>query len=417
MSYRDHGIVAKITVGDKHMSYGRQLYHNLCEVVEQSENFFMNVHEYKDHRIVMFDYSLTIPNDFGVGEALEARGSCFEIDEHGNFVSIVALPFEKFFNVHEYDYDSNHDLKETFKQRYGIECDSETVMSLCNDPETIIMDKRDGSIITFFTLDSELDCKSNSSLTSDYKFEALNILKNSQPELYDRIKNICSEGYSVCTEYTSKNPYRQIVLPYQEDLIVVTGVRSHVDGSYMPYQTMIDVFGTDNVVESYSKNIDLSVYDESDIEGYVVWHQPTGLHFKLKTKWYLERHRIKAAILTPSNVWELYINGDIDDVGASVPESNKSIFEYFMQESEHLYNEIVHMGISLYEQHKHLDRKDFFNNAIIDDEKYKIAGVLARHLYNGCSVSEALDKIRHNLLIKRNISSMGIPKWSYDDRI
>jgi len=396
------------------MSYGKRLFTELCDVVECSDNFFMNVHEYNGHRIAMFDYSLTIPNDFGIGQALEARGSCFEIDENDNFIDIVALPFEKFFNLHEYDYDGNHDLKHTFEKRYGVECNSMSVMALCNDPDSIIMDKRDGSIITFFMLDGVLDCKSNSSLTSEYKVEALLLLKTSQPDLYHNIERICKKGYSVSTEYTSKNPYRQIVLPYDEDLITVTGVRSHTDGSYMPYPQMIGEFGLPNVVESFNKAIDLGVHDEENIEGYVVWHQPSGLHFKLKTQWYIDRHRIKSAILTPSNVWELYINGDIDDVGASVPESNKPIFEYFMKECETLYNDIVRMGIELYEQFKHLDRKGFFANSYISDEKYKIAGSLARNLYLGMTMQDALERIKKDLLIKRNISRMGIPLWRYD---
>ena len=396
------------------MSYGKRLFTELCDVVACSDNFFMNVHEYNGHRIAMFDYSLTIPNDFGIGQALEARGSCFEIDENDNFIDIVALPFEKFFNLHEYDYDGNHDLRIKFKERYGIECTSEKVSELLTSPETVIMDKRDGSIITFFLLDGVLDCKSNSSLTSDYKVESLNLLRNAQPVLFRKIEDLCVQGFSVSTEYTSANPYRQIVLPYDTDSITVTGVRSHSDGKYMSYDDMVGYFGEQYVVERIPMiNLD-DVSGMEDIEGFVVWHQPSGLHFKLKTQWYIDRHRVKSEILTPSNVWELYINGDIDDVGASVPESNKPIFEYFMKECETLYNDIVRMGIELYEQFKHLDRKGFFANSYISDDKYKIAGSLARNLYLGMNLQDALERIKKDLLIKRNISRMGIPLWRYD---
>lgn len=397
------------------MEYGQWLFNELRDVVKaKPENFFMNTHQYRNCNIVMFDYSLTIPNDFGYGQALEARGSCFRVDDKGEYVSIVALPFEKFFNLHEYDYEGNHDLKESFTNRYGVECDSSTVGLLADDPDTIIMDKRDGSIITFFELGGKLDCKSNSSLTSDYKEEALTLLETRYPELYALIEKVCSAGYSVSTEYTSNNPYRQIVIPYDKDEIIVTGVRSHKDGTYVPYDKMVSIFGKQYVVEQINKPIDVHAKDETDIEGYVIWHQPSGLHFKVKTEWYLERHRIKAEILTPSNVWELYINGNIDDVGLSVPESNKPIFEYFMNECETLYTDIVSLGKNLYEENKHLDRKDFFSTAIIKDPKYVIAGSLARHLYLGTSMHDALELIKRDLLIKRNISRMGIPLWRYD---
>lgn len=397
------------------MNYGQWLFNELMDVTKQCpENFFVNTHEYKGKRVAIFDYSLTVPNDFGYGEALEARGSCFEIDENGDYLSIVALPFEKFFNLHEYDYHGNDDLKAKFESRYGVKCTAETVGALSSLDDTIIMDKRDGSIITFFDWYDGLDCKSNSSLTSDYKAEALKILREKYPLLYERISSVCSLGYSVSAEYTSNNPYRQIVLPYDEERIVVTGTRSHEDGSYMSYDDMVTEFGSEFVVDKIDTVIDQSSYEQENIEGYVVWNQSSGLRFKVKTEWYMERHRVKENILTPSNVWALYINGEVDDVSGFIPESNRPIFEYFLEQCDDLYKHIIQMGLELYELNKHIERKEYFHNIKVTDRRYKMAGVIAANLYNGELMPSIVERLKGEMLKRKNISRMGIPLWRYD---
>lgn len=397
--------------------YGKWLFDQLKSVVEHNpEKFFMNESTYNDRKVVVFDYALTIPNDFGYGEALETRGSCFEVDDELNYVSLVCLPFEKFFNPHELDYHGNDDLSVKLQERYGVTCNSEYVMELANSNDTIVMEKRDGSIISFFEWYGKLDCKSNSSLTSDYKNEALKLIQ-SQPQFYQLVKDLTALGNTVITEYTSRLPIRQIVLPYNCDELVVTGVRSHYDGSYMSYDDMVAYFGQDRVVEQFNKSVDTSIFNEENIEGYVIWHEPTNFRAKLKTQWYLDRHRIKESVLVPSNVWGMYINEKIDDVMQHVPESNREYLEYFVDRCEDLYTTIIHKGFELYDNYKHLERKDFFTELTCkdSDQIYSLAFIIAKNLYNGKSKQEAIEHIKEQMLISKKVSRLGITNWSYYD--
>lgn len=391
------------------MSYGQWLYTELCDVVNtKPAHFFKNVVDYNGHKVAIFSYALTTPDDFGYGQALETRGSAFIVDNEENFISLLALPFEKFFNLHELDYE-NAVLNEKFKERYGVFCTSETVNLLMD--ECIVMDKRDGSIITFFMLDGVLDCKSNSSMTSDYKYEALEVLKNN-PELYQKIEGCCSKGYSVSTEYTSNNPMRQIVLTYDEERIVIHGVRSHEDGSYLSYAEMINTFGVDDVVATIDTQINDESFTKEDIEGYVVWHEHTNLRVKIKTDWYVTRHGARDAATVPSNVWKMFINDTVDDVTGLLAESSVLFLEEYLKKSRELYDGIVNDGIDYYENNKHLDRPEFFKKVVSNDPIDSHSCNLAKNLYNGVSMEKALDKLHEKFTERKTISRLGITKWT-----
>lgn len=396
--------------------YSKELYYRLVDVVNQNpEKFFRNISHYQGRYVAIFDYALTIPNDFGYSDALETRGSCFEVDHNGEFVSLLCLPYEKFFNPHELDYHGNDALADKLKERYGVECNSEYVMELANDPDTVVMEKRDGSIITFFHWLGKLDAKSNSSLTSDYKKEGMQLLERDK-HFHTLVNDITHDGYSVMCEYTSDIPTRQIVIPYDRSELIVTGVRSHHDGSYMSHDDMVAYFGYDRVVKRVNTTVDVHSFNEEGIEGYVTWHLPSGFRSKIKTQWYLERHRVKESVLVPSNVWRMYINETLDDVVQHVPTSNMAYLEFFIDKCETLYHNIISQGFDLYDNHKHLDRKDFFSELKLKDstEVYSLSFSLAKNLYLGKTRQDAIEHLKEQLLIDRKMSRLGIKEWSYN---
>lgn len=400
------------------MNYGQELFENLMKTVQaKPEKFFANDIEYDGRNLIIFDYSLTIPNDFGTGDALELRGSCFEVDEKGDYVSLVALPYEKFFNPHELDYGGNTDLQEKLKERYGVECSSDAAFDLANDSNTVIMEKLDGSIITFFDWYGDIDCKSNSSLTSDYKYEALELLK-SDAILYALVYGLVQEGYSVMAEYVSSLPTRQIVVPYTQDQLIITGVRSHEDGSYMSYKDMLQYFTENYVVKNVQRHVDSSIFDEQDIEGYVFWHEPTGFRGKLKTEWYLNRHRMKESTLFPSNIWELYIKEDIDDILQSLPQSSIDYVEHFVERCDDLYFGIIDKGYELYETYKHLDSKHFHMSIVNKkgSESYALSYTIASMLYKGTNKKDVHEHIKKEMLKRKKVSRLGITEWKYDPK-
>ena len=129
----------------------------------------------------------------------------------------------------------------------------------------------------------------------------------------------------------------------------------------------------------------------------------------------MERHRVKENIMIPSNVWGLYIKGLIDDVSAMVPKSNIEYFEFLLEKCDTLYKSIVHLGIELYENNKHLDRKDYFPAIAIADEKYKLSRTIATQLYNGVDIHQIMEQVKDSMLQRKNITRLGITQWSYDE--
>lgn len=386
------------------MSYGKFLYYSLLDVVENNpEKFFCNKIDYRCERLVMFDYSLVIPEDFSAKNALEARGSLFKVDENGDYLDLVCLPYEKFFNLHEFSYITSDKICSTFKERYGVIPHENIVSELIDEGHRpVFMDKRDGSIISFFDWNGELDAKSNSSLTSDYKFEALEIVKNDSV-LLDKISTLCSYGFTVITEYTSKNPARQIVVPYSRDEIIVTGVRSHENGLYWSHQKIMEYFGSSYTVDTVPY-VDACDYEQEGIEGYIVSFESLGLRFKLKTQWYLERHRV-ASLITPRMVWEYYITETIDDISGSVPEVQRGIFNHYIEVCDDIMKCLIDNAECFYEKNKEMSRKDYF--VLLNTGQREQWKILAGMMYNQ-PYRDAIVRFKDKLLKTKTMSDLGI---------
>lgn len=385
------------------------LFNEMKELTEHSEKFFMNHHVYRGRNVVVFDYSLTIPANFSSQAALECRGSVFEVDENMNFVRCVCRPYEKFLNSHEYDYDGNQPLFDNVKNVYGVDVrGSEDVRNL---DVAYALDKLDGSIISAFDWYGELDMKSNSSLTSDYKWMALDMIKADQT-LFDRSKQLTDQNYTVIYEMISSNPKYQIVLTYDVDRLVVTGVRHNNTGEYFSYQEMVDHFGSEYVVEKID-NWDWSdAVSKDNIEGYVLVTE-CGLRVKMKTEWYVTHHNTKENFLsTARHFWEAYINGDTDDVflvikGNPVLEDR---FNDLLTKCDSLYTQIMEDGHNFYEENKELSNADYFMKLKSHDFENFMSSTYASLLKN-TPHEKAVKVVDDKMLIKKNISKMGISEW------
>lgn len=389
----------------------REVYYHLLQRTRDTEKFKMNVSEYKGRRVALFDYALTVPNDFADSEyTLESRGSLFEIDENDDFVSVLCLPYPKFFNLHEYDWGASNSLCDVFNDRYGFIPND----ALVNNFETIheakpyFLEKLDGSIISFFELDGELDCKSNSSLISDYKYEALKII-DLDPEFREIVLGQCQQGWTVMAEYTSANPSRQIVIPYTETKLTVTGARHKLTGEFKSHTDLIELFGEDHVVAKID-GVSLTDYEESDIEGYILVVEEFGLRLKLKTEWYIDRHRI-ATDMSNKQIWCIYLDEKLDDFSAFVPTPRKDYYEFLINEFDNIVSGIKTQGREFFEKNKHRETKDFFG--IINQEKRTaspqrhLALLYATRLFTS-DVDTANRELIRKLKINKTISSLRI---------
>lgn len=397
----------------------KQVFEKLKLFVEQNpDKFFMNVSEFEGVRTAVFDYSLTVPNNFSTQYALEARGSLFQIDEDDNYVATLAMPFEKFFNLHEYDYANTELMHEAVSTRYGIEVhSSEDVKKL---PIKNIFTKEDGSIITNFMLDNKMHCKSNSSLTSEYARKAEELLCQNN-NLYAVAYTLLKDGWNTIFEFTSNNPKYRVVLPYDTEKLTVLAVRNNATGEYMNYESIVSAYGEEHVVKRHDKTLSELLEEQHNaigIEGYIV-ETECGLRYKIKTEWYVGVHRTKSHLFSsPRNVWEAFINEELDDCYETFAENQeaKDMLDKYVAKCDQLYTFIVHTGNKYYELHKDKGRAEFFAKlketrqaGLTFAEEIALATYAAR-LYTA-DREDAMDRLKDILLIQKTVSRLGITSW------
>lgn len=385
------------------------LFYEMKKLSETSDKFFMNKSVYRGKNVAVFDYSLTIPADFCSEAAFECRGSVFEIDDNDNFVSILCRPYEKFLNLHEYDYDTSGPLHDAVKTVYGAEISSsDDIKALDID---YVLDKVDGSIISAFNFYGEMDMKSNSSLTSEYKENAMETMSK-DIEFFELTKNLTDNGYTVNFEFISDNPKYQIVMPHDSTRLIVTGVRHNLTGKYFTHEEMCAHFGAKRVVDVITTWSYDDVKTRTDTEGYVVVTK-CGLRYKLKTEWYIRRHTTKENFLSSArHFWEAFLAGDTDDVYAVVKgvECLESRFYYLVEKSNALFESIINEGYAFYEDHKELSTKDYFIALNKTEFSMRMSGVYAANLKNN-DHKRAQELLVEKLCIKRVISELGVSGW------
>lgn len=387
----------------------RQLFNEMKTLSENSEKFFMNHHVYRGRDVVVFDYSLTIPSNFSSQAALECRGSVFEVDSNMNFVKCLCRPYEKFLNAHEYDYNNNEPLFDNIKALYNV--DVSGAADVRNLEVDYALEKLDGSIISAFDFHGDLDMKSNSSLTSDYKLMAIDIL-HADTYLFDRSKELTDRGYTVIYEFLSSSPKYQIVLTYNSTCLTVTGVRHNDTGVYLTHDEMVSHFGEKNVVKKVSEWSWSDADEKEDMEGYVIVTK-SGLRVKMKTAWYVTHHNTKENFLsTARHFWEAYISGETDDVFLIIkgnPVLEERFFE-LLSRSDELYMIIMNEGHDFYEEHKDLDKSTYFTIIKTHDFTYRLSSTYAS-LLKSLPHDEAAKRIDQKLLIKKTISELKISDW------
>lgn len=396
----------------------KEIFDNLKLVVKNNpEKFFMNVLEYDGVLTAVFDYSLTIPSNFISKYALEARGSLFHIDENHDYVATLALPFEKFFNPHEYDFADNEPLYSAISDKYNSEVKSST--DLLNLEIDSVYTKEDGSIITAYWLNNKLHCKSNSSLISEYARKAEELL-DSTPTIKDQVGKLAINNWNTIFEFTSNNPKYRIVLPYDTEKLIVLAVRNNQTGEYMAHDKVIEYFGNSLVVQQHDKTIEqllIEVDNATGIEGYIV-KTKSGLRYKLKTKWYVELHKVKSHLFaSPRNIWEAFLNEQLDDCydTFSDDEHSKELLDKYVTKCNNFYTNIVHNGLEIYNSHKHLDNIAFFDYIKKSRSSDTVDG-LSKHLATRMFISngnkaESLAALKNRLLMQKVISTLGIAGW------
>jgi len=248
---------------------------------------------------ISFDYIIIMDDSFNDEKYGHIRRNFRGITFCKKTGKILSLPFPKFFNINQ---------------------NTESQYSLHKDKKAVVYEKVDGSMIHFYKKnDGELvasTCRSPESLQAK---EAL-VFANTDRLLLHYIHESIDNGLTPMFEWCA--PHNQIVVYYKQPRLIYLMSRYRNDGKYL----FEEKYG-DKVKKYDISFVDiLNETNKTDFEGYVC-HLEDGNVFKVKTKWYLERHRSVDLLTKPKyKIYEVALSGYLDDVISLSPENHKKTF-------------------------------------------------------------------------------------------
>lgn len=346
------------------------LYTELMDLCKPDDSPFYYVDQLLDGVLYrVFTYRLGSYSDFCKPSGLESRGHMFRVDMNGNMEALVCLPPAKFFNYKENPFTMDLDLSQE---------------------SDLIMNKEDGSLISSYMHKGTLRLKSKTSLTSEQAVAAEAYLA-SNPKLYAFVMLMTSNGITVNMEFLSPN-YR-IVIPHQQDNLIVHGARAIATGASFGYEVlkaiMLENDCAGHLVKNYAGGVGtLETFIDSvpnmthGIEGFVVVLRD-GTMFKLKTNAYIALHRMKDSIGSQKRLFEVVVNEAHDDAKAAFADDAFMIeqIEDMERKVSAIYTNLKINVIQFYNENKDLDRKSYAVKGQADLQKMYFG--LAMTMYLG----------------------------------
>jgi RNA ligase len=251
----------------------------------------------RKHGYTVINYILNYEEAFSSDDPVrdkirrECRGLVFDADGY-----ISGRRLHKFFNINE--------LPETRKENIDL-----------SKPH-VILEKLDGSMITpFENTKGELLWGTKMGETDTSKQMVSFLEKN--PHYNEFAKKCIDSSTTPIFEWVSPN--NRIVLPYQEENLILIAIRGLQSGWYMPFNVMKDVAEKYNIpcVKTHSlsdlENVMKHLSSSQGEEG-VVLRFDDGHMVKVKSEWYIRLHKTKEAISSEKNVVELILNNSLDDL-------------------------------------------------------------------------------------------------------
>jgi RNA ligase len=230
--------------------------------------------------------------------ATECRGITF--DASGN---CICLPFHKFFNINE---------------RESTQIDK---LSFDN---SLLLEKRDGSMVTPVLIDDHLYWKTKKSFYSDVAVTAASFA----PENIKRLSfHLLRKNITPIFEFT--HPNFRIVLDYGSyPHFVLLNARDISSGKYIARSELEIIAKAYNVelIRKFDIDPHKAIEELSTIknfEGYVIIHKDS-VWTKAKSKWYLLNHRIMTELRT-RDVALAVIEETVDDMKSLLVSEGKDI--------------------------------------------------------------------------------------------
>ena len=260
--------------------------------------------------LVICSYMIDDPEIWKRQYGTEARGITFR-ESDGECVS---RPFRKFFNVGE-----RADTQPALIQ-YQYEC-------AFYDRKTELTMKRDGSLITPVVVNGKVYLKTKKSFTSDVAICAQFFLDHDAQPLQSCIKKCMAAGFTPIFEFTS--PDNMIVINYGDSCrLTLIAIRHTETGEFClandptwnlfdpeaPFVKRIDPLPDWNDLVRWQQ-------DKEGEEGWVLFVD--GKRVKMKTEWYLKRHRLMDVRVR--DVADMTVNETLDDLMADMIQAGKDL--------------------------------------------------------------------------------------------
>jgi RNA ligase len=327
-------------------------------------NTFVKAIEHKEemrvasigHGMTSVCYMISAEGTFDDEYSRECRGIVFD----SQLGMVTGRPLHKFFN-----------LNERAESR---------VENLDWSKVVRVMDKRDGSMIHTVCMDcGQMKLKSKKSFESEVAIAA--------QKFYDSKSNFVAMGRflndqnaTAIFEYTA--PDARIVLFYAQPELKLLHIRNNGDGRYWSPEELkwvnnnFDIPMVDEVDEFFEtvevnemgcvfatrfnvqKMLDAAKTRE-DIEGWIVQFED-GNMVKVKTEWYLKRHRAMT-FLRERDIAQLVLDEGLDDLKSLLAGEGVDLSEILQIEAKvlEMVRVLNHSVTAVVNEHSHLCRKDF----------------------------------------------------------
>lgn len=278
------------------------------EAIKDRPEFIEAPREFRDgrgvlHKYTVFNYMVTHTDSFDCPIRRECRGLIF--DHKGK---VLSRRFHKFFNIGE--------KEETFPENIDW-----------NIPHTIQI-KADGSMISPLVLGDDLRWATKMGVT-DIGLMAEKYVAD-KPNYAKFALDCHFTGWTPIFEYVG--PYNRIVLPYQEEQLILLAMRDNITGTYLTPEKLCLKADYHNipVVPVYRGSLE-NLKEQTDIEGVVIAFD-SGMKIKAKTDWYVAIHKAKENLLFEKNVLKLILEEKLDDILPHLNEDDRKRVEQYQSE-------------------------------------------------------------------------------------
>jgi len=329
-------------------------------------------------------YNVAFPDTFDVPEALECRGIVF-CNETGR---VLRRPFHKFFNLNEKEHTQ--------------------LPKLMNESIVSVTQKVDGAMIAPFICNNEIVWGTKRVAENFSEFLSGHPLTEDK-NLRSFVVDCIFSGKTPIFEFHDPEfSPSKIVVQYDKAFMrllairdMKTGVYEHRSGSLFK---RAEDLGLD-IVKSYDEDKETSLIEilkkvenlEGD-EGVVVDLADVG-QIKIKSPWYVKRHKIKEMFnhphITAQLVLDLHSDVSVDDIYPYINEQDRAFFEKFSKDLHCLIDNIVKWAISV--RMKYDSRKEF---ALSNDKSNPFSSIVFR-IFDEPSEQKAFEAVISQL--KNNI--------------